>query len=212
VVGKQWMWKVQHPEGPREINELHVPVGQPIKLTMTSEDVIHDFGVPAFRIKKDVVPGRYTSEWFEATEPGRYHLFCDQYCGMGHADMKGWIVVMTPDDYERWLDGQMRVEAMSVAGRRLFQQLGCEICHFSEGKGPGPPLQGLFGSPVKLADGTTVNADPDYIRAAILTPRAVAGYPAIMPTFQGQVNEEEILQLIAYIESLGATGERKGAQ
>jgi cytochrome c oxidase subunit II len=211
VVGKQWMWKVQHPEGPREINELHVPVGQPIKLTMTSEDVIHDFGVPAFRIKKDVVPGLYSTEWFEATETGRYHLFCDQYCGMGHPDMKGWIIVMTPDDYERWLDGQMKVEPMSVSGQRLFQQLGCGICHVSEGKGVGPPLQGLFGSQVKLADGKTVSADAGYIRAAILNPRPVAGYPAIMPTFQGQVNEEEILQLIAYIESLGASGERKDA-
>ena len=207
VVGKQWMWKVQHPEGPREINELHVPVNQPIKLTLTSEDVIHDFGVPAFRIKKDVVPGIYTTEWFEATQIGRFHLFCDQYCGTGHTHMEGWVIVMTPDDFERWLDSQTKVEPMAAAGGRLFQQLGCATCHTAGGK--GPPLAGLVGSQVKLQDGTTVTADNAYLRAAILDPRAVVGYPAIMPTFQGQVNEEEVLQLIAYMKSLGPAGEKK---
>jgi cytochrome c oxidase subunit 2 len=207
VVGKQWMWKVQHPEGPREINELHVPVNQPIKLTLTSEDVIHDFGVPAFRIKKDAVPGMYTTEWFEATRTGQFHLFCDQYCGVGHTHMEGWVVVMTPEDFERWLDSQAKVEPMAAAGGRLFQQLGCATCHVAGGK--GPPLEGLVGSQVKLKDGSTVTADDAYLRQAILNPRAIAGYPAIMPTFQGQVNEEEVLQLIAYLTSLGPAGERK---
>ena len=209
VVGKQWMWKIQHPEGPREINQLHIPVGEPIKLTMTSEDVIHDFGIPAFRVKKDVVPGIYSTEWFEATETGEFHLFCDQYCGMGHSHMVGTIVVMKPQDYERWLSSQMNVKPMVAEGERLFGQLGCASCHPGAGATAGPPLQGLFGSQVKLQDGKTVTADDNYIREAVLGPQAVAGYPNVMPTFQGQVNEEEVLQLVAYIKSLGPPAERK---
>jgi len=209
VVGKQWMWKVQHPEGPREINELHVPVNRPIKLTMTSEDVIHDFGVPAFRIKKDVVPGMYTTEWFAATQTGRFHLFCDQYCGMGHSNMVGWIVVMAPDDYERWLNSQVKVESMAAAGAKLFLQLGCATCHVTEGAGLGPSLYGLFGKGVKLQNGKTVMADDAFLRSAILNPIPVPGYPPIMPIFQGQMSEDEVLQIIAYIKSLAATVERK---
>jgi cytochrome c oxidase subunit II len=209
VVGKQWMWKVQHPEGPREINELHVPVNRPIKLTMTSEDVIHDFGVPAFRIKKDVVPGIYTTEWFEATQPGKFHLFCDQYCGMGHSTMAGWIVVMPPDDYERWLNSQVSVESMGAAGAKLFLQLGCATCHVTEGVGLGPSLHGLFGKKLQLQNGKTVLVDDAFLRSSILNPTPVSGYPPIMPTFQGQVSEDEVLQIIAYIKSLTATGERK---
>jgi cytochrome c oxidase subunit 2 len=209
VVGKQWMWKVQHPEGPREINELHVPVNRPIKLTMTSEDVVHDFGVPAFRIKKDVVPGIYTTEWFQAMQTGKFHLFCDQYCGMGHSNMVGWIVVMPPDDYERWLNGQIQVESMAATGAKLFLQLGCATCHVSEGAGLGPSLRGLFGKPVKLQSGKTVVADDAFLRSAILSPTPVPGYPPIMPTFQGQVSEDEVLQIVAYIKSLATSGERK---
>jgi cytochrome c oxidase subunit II len=203
------MWKVQHPEGPREINELHVPVNRPIKLTMTSEDVIHDFGVPAFRIKRDVVPGVYTTEWFTGTRAGRFHLFCDQYCGMGHSTMVGWIVVMDPDDYERWLNSQVKVESMAAAGAKLFLQLGCATCHVTEGTGSGPPLQGLFGRELKLQNGKTVVADDAFLRSTILNPVPVPGYPPIMPTFQGQMSEDEILQIIAYIKSLASTGERK---
>ncbi|HEV2176869.1 MAG TPA: cytochrome c oxidase subunit II [Terriglobia bacterium] len=210
VVGKQWMWKIQHPEGPREINELHVPVNQPIELTMTSEDVIHDFGVPAFRIKKDVIPGQYTTEWFEATKTGRFHLFCDQYCGMGHSSMIGWIIVMPPDAYERWLDSQMKVEPMSAAGSRLFSQLGCGTCHGPGQVAKAPSLAGLAGATVKLQNGQTVVADDAYLRGAILTPRQVAGFPAVMPTFQGQVSEDEVLQLIAYIKSLESPQGSKG--
>src|SRR5271165_2243666 len=150
VVGKQWMWKVQHPEGPREINELHVPVNRPIKLTMTSEDVIHDFSVPAFRVKKDVVPGMYTTLWFQATKTGRFHLFCDQYCGTNHSLMKGEVIVMEPTDYEQWLSGGIRGETMAQSGAKLYDQLACITCH---GTGKGPPLKGIYGKQVKLTNG-----------------------------------------------------------
>jgi cytochrome c oxidase subunit II len=206
VVGKQWMWKLQHPEGKSEIDELHIPVGEPIKLTMTSEDVIHDFFIPAFRVKKDVVPGRYSSIWFTATETGKFHFFCAQYCGTNHAHMRGWVYVMKPADYERWLAGGPQTETMAQAGAELYQQYACVTCH---GTGKGPPFVNLFGSTVKLQDGSTVVADDGYLRESILFPseKIVAGYPAIMPTFKGQINEEQLLQLIAYIKTLN-TGER----
>jgi cytochrome c oxidase subunit II len=204
VVGKQWMWKLQHPEGQREIDELHIPMGRPIRLTMTSEDVIHSFFIPAFRIKKDVLPGRYTTIWFEATKPGEYHLFCTQYCGTNHAAMIGRVVVMKPVDYERWLGGAAG-ESMVSAGERLFQAEGCIGCHRLDGTGPAPSLVGVFGKPVQLQGGETVTADADYIRESILSPMAkiVAGYQPIMPTFQGRLSEEQLLRLIAYIKSLG---------
>lgn len=213
VVGKQWMWVIQHPEGPREINELHVPVDRPVKLTMTSQDVIHDFYVPAFRVKRDVLPGRYSSIWFQATKTGQFHMFCAQYCGAMHAAMGGWVHVMTPADYEQWLGGGAKGESMAAAGNRLFGQFGCVTCHIADGTGRGPVLQGVFGHPVKLQDGRTVVADEAYIRESILNPSAkiVAGYTPIMPTFQGQISEEQVLQLIAYIKSLG-TEERKPAK
>jgi cytochrome c oxidase subunit II len=201
VVGKQWMWKLQHPEGKSEIDELHIPMGEPIKLTMTSEDVIHDFFIPAFRVKKDVVPGRYSSIWFTATETGKFHFYCAQYCGTNHAHMRGWVYVMKPADYERWLAGGPKTETMAQAGAELYQQYACVTCH---GTGKGPPFINLFGSTVKLQDGSTVVADDGYLRESILFPSAkiVAGYPAIMPTFKGQINEEQLLQLIAYIKTL----------
>jgi cytochrome c oxidase subunit 2 len=201
VVGKQWMWKLQHPEGVEEINELHVPVNRPIKLTMTSEDVIHDFSVPAFRIKKDVVPGMYTSLWFQATKTGSFHLFCDQYCGTNHSLMKGEVIVMEPTEYEQWLSGGIRGGTMAQAGAKLYDQLACITCH---GTGRGPSLNGIYGKPVKLTDGSTVVADDAYLRESVLYPSAkiVEGYTPIMPTFKGQVTEEQLLQLIAYIKSL----------
>src|ERR1700688_3793595 len=156
VTGKEWMWKIEHPEGQREINELHVPVGRPVKLTMTSEDVIHDFFVPAFRIKKDVLPGRYTSLWFTATQTGKFHLFCAQYCGAFHAGMGGWVIVMEQADYERWLNGEVSGLTMEVAGEKLFQELGCVTCHIADGSGRGPSLLGIFGHPVHLATGGTI--------------------------------------------------------
>ena len=206
VVGKQWMWKFQHPQGPREINQLHVPVGRPVKLTMASEDVIHSVYVPAFRVKMDVVPGRYTSMWFEATTTGTYHLFCAEYCGTSHAGMIGQVVVMTPADYEAWLSGGTTGESPVAAGERLFQQLGCQSCHRADAAGRGPALAGLFGQTQRLQSGDSVIVDEAYLRESILLPNAkiVAGYTPIMPTFQGQISEEGLLQLIAYLRSLGA--------
>jgi cytochrome c oxidase subunit 2 len=206
VVGKQWMWKVQHTTGQREINELHVPVGRKIKLVMTTEDVIHSFFIPAFRTKSDVIPGRYTYIWFEATKPGRYHLFCAEYCGTNHSGMTGSIVVMEPNEYDEWLSGNANLESPVAAGQRLFTQtLGCASCHKEDGSGGrGPSLAGLLGSTVQLEGGRTVTADESYIRESILNPRAqiVRGFQPIMPTFQGQVGEEQLLQLISYIKSL----------
>jgi cytochrome c oxidase subunit 2 len=212
VVGKQWMWHLQHPEGPREINHLHIPVDVPVRLTMTSEDVIHDFFVPEFRVKMDVVPGRYTSEWFQATKPGSYHLFCAQYCGTLHSGMTGTIEVMTPTDYAEWLRDNATIESMSQSGQQLFTQLGCDTCHLADGSGPGPALQGRFGKQVTLRDGQNRVIDEAYIRQSILDPGSLRlpNYPPIMPTFRGQVSEEQILQLIAYIKSLGS-GERTQA-
>ena len=203
VVGKQWMWKLQHPEGVEEINELHVPVNRQIKLTMTSEDVIHDFSVPAFRLKKDVVPGMYTSMWFQATKTGHFDLYCDQYCGTNHSLMKGEIIVMEPTEYEQWLSGGIRGGTMAEAGAKLYDQLACITCH---GTGRGPSLAGIYGKSVKLDDGKTVVADDAYLRESVLYPSAkiVEGYRPIMPTFKGQITEEQLLQIIAYIKSLSA--------
>jgi cytochrome c oxidase subunit 2 len=205
VVAKQWMWKLQHPEGQKEINELHVPVNTAVQLTMASEDVIHDFFVPAFRIKQDVVPGRYTILWFEATKTGRYHFFCSQYCGTNHALMGGWVTVMEPAEYQAWLSGGAAQGSLADAGERLFQSLACHTCHQENATGRGPSLKGLYGSIVHLDNGQTVFADDAYIRESILKPGAkiTAGYQNIMPTFQGLVSEEQVLQLIAYIKSLG---------
>jgi cytochrome c oxidase subunit II len=205
VTGKQWMWKVEHPEGQREINEMHVPLGRPVKLTMTSEDVIHDFFVPAFRVKKDVLPGRYTSLWFEPTKLGTFHLFCAQYCGAFHAGMIGSVIVVEPDEYERWLAGGVTGESMEAAGQKLFQENGCVTCHLADGSGPAPSLLGVYGQPVKLTTGATVTADDSYVRESILVPTAkiVMGYKPIMPSFQGQLTEEQINSLIAYIRQMG---------
>ena len=212
VIGKQWMWHIQHPEGPREINELHVPVGVPVKLTMTSQDVIHDFYIPAFRVKKDVLPGRYTSLWFQATQAGTFHLYCAQYCGTSHSDMIGWVYVMAPSDYAAWLAAGEKTESMAQQGERLFAHLGCGSCHAAEGSGRGPSLAGVYGRPEKLQNGETRVVDEALIRQAILVPNSVQlpGYAAIMPTYQGQVNEEQVLQLIAYVKSLGSQERTSG--
>ena len=209
VVGKQWMWKIQHLEGRREINELHVPVGRAVKLTMTSEDVIHSFFVPAFRVKTDVLPGRYSTLWFEATKPGTYHLFCAEYCGTEHSGMIGHVVVMEPADYQAWLSGGPPAAALATAGQALFEQLGCITCHRNDSGARGPHLADIAGKPVQLKNGGTVVADDTYLRESILNPQAkvVAGFEPIMPTFKGLVSEEGLLQLIAYIKSLsGVTG------
>ncbi len=204
VVAKQWMWKAQHPMGNREINELHVPRGYPIKLTMISQDVIHSFFVPAFRIKQDVLPGRYITMWFQPTRVGTYHWFCAEYCGTNHSRMIGSVVVMEPADFQRWLSGGS--PSMRSQGEELFGRLGCINCHRTDARARAPILQGAFGRPVLLSDGRTVLFDADYARESILNPRAkvVAGYEPIMPSFAGQVTEEELTQVIEYIKSLGS--------
>ncbi len=204
VVGKQWMWKLQQPNGRKEINELHVPVNRDVKLIMGSEDVIHNFYVPAFRVKMDVVPGRYNTMWFRPTQVGKYHFFCSQYCGTNHAVMGGWVTVMEPAEYAAWLAGEAGDVNPASAGERLFTQLACVTCHLANGTGRAPSLNGVYGAKVLLADGTTIIADEAYIRESILQPKAkiVAGYQPVMPTFQGLVTEEQILNLTAYIKSL----------
>ena len=205
VVAKQWMWKIEHMTGQREINELHVPVGRAVKLTMTSEDVIHSFFVPAFRTKQDVVPGKYSTLWFQSTKPGKYHLFCAEYCGNRHSGMIGWIYVMEPQDYQNWLSGGAPAGTLSEGGEKLFKDLACVNCHKADGSGRCPSLVGLFGKTVQLAGGNKVVADEEYIRESILQPAAkvVAGYTPSMPTFQGLVTEDGVLQLVEYIKSLG---------
>lgn len=212
VIGKQWMWHLQHAEGPREINELHVPVGVPIKLTMTSQDVIHDFYIPAFRVKKDALPGRYSSLWFQANQTGTFHFFCAQYCGTNHSEMIGWVYVMTPTDYAAWLAAGEKTESMAQQGERLFTQLGCTACHVAEGTGLAPSLVGLYGKPERLQSGETRVVDESLIREAIVSPNSVhlPNYQPIMPTFKGQVNEEQLLQLIAYVKSLGSQERTNG--
>ena len=205
VVGKRWMWKTQHMTGQREINELHVPLGVPVKLTLTSEDVIHSFFVPAFRMKKDVVPGRYVTTWFQATRPGTYHLFCAEYCGTKHSGMIGTVTVMEPGAFQAWLAGGATGTSLAAAGEKLFQDLACITCHRADSEGRGPRLEGVFGHPVSLASGERVMADEAYIRESIVNPAAkvVAGFQPVMPTYQGLVSEESLMQLVAYIQSLG---------
>jgi cytochrome c oxidase subunit 2 len=213
VTGKQWMWKIQHADGHREMNELHIPIGQPVRLTMASEDVIHSFYVPAFRVKRDVVPGRFSTIWFEATQAGRYHLFCAEYCGTRHSNMIGWIYAMKPADYQAWLAGGTPGETLASAGAKLFVQQACNTCHGEQKGARGPSLNGVFGRTVQLQNGATVVADETYIRESITNPHAklVAGYPPIMPTFQGLIGEEGLLQLIAYIKALSPAATPAGA-
>src|SRR5712692_9809694 len=204
VVGKQWMWKFQHLDGQREINELHVPVGRAVKLITTSEDVIHDFFVPAFRVKADVIPGRYVNIWFQATKPGRYRLFCAEYCGTKHSGMIGEVVAMEPSEYQTWLGGGAAEGSLASAGAKLFQDLACNTCHRPDAQGRGPVLEGQFGKTVTLQSGETVTVDEAYVRESILQPAAkvTAGFQPIMPTFQGLVTEEQLLALVEYVKSL----------
>ena len=205
VIAKQWMWKAQQPNGIREIDELHVPVNRNVRLILASEDVIHNFYVPAFRVKMDVVPGRYNTMWFRPTKTGRYHFFCSQYCGTSHAVMGGWVTVMEAAEYGTWLSGSTGGETNPVlAGEKLFAEKACISCHIANGTGRAPSLNGVYGAQVLLADGSKVSADDAYIRESILQPSAkiVAGYQPLMPSFQGQLTEEQILALTAYIKSL----------
>lgn len=214
-IGRQWMWKFQHPSGRREINSLHVPVGHPVRVTLISQDVIHCFSVPAFRIKQDVLPARYTQVWFEATKPGTYELFCDQYCGAEHALMIGKVTVMEEAAFQRWLgqgpvaspaDASLARPPLREAGEGTFFRLGCNACHVPNDDSRAPRLEGLFGGEVKLRNGDRLIADAQYVRTAILRPNAhiVAGYasPSLMPTYKDQVTESEILELVEYVKSL----------
>jgi cytochrome c oxidase subunit 2 len=214
-IARQWMWKFQHPEGQAEINDLHVPLGMPVRVQMISEDVIHSLFIPAFRVKQDVLPGRYTSIWFEATLVGEYHLFCAEYCGAKHSEMRGRVVVMEASDYAAWLSGKLPSAEGAAAAGRLLDQLRCTNCHQGGGESSRcPPLENLYGNPVKLANDTTVIADDSYLRESILQPAAkvVAGYQPIMPTYQGQLGEEEILRLIAEIKGLAAPSRQAPSQ
>ncbi len=204
VVAKQWMWKLQHAEGKREINELHIPLGANVRLMMTSQDVIHSFYVPAFRVKQDVVPGRYTTEWFRATRLGEYHLFCAEYCGTQHSGMIGHIIVMEPAAYAQWMASGDRNVPVVAEGRELFTQLGCSGCHGENSKIHAPRLEGIYGKPVPLNGGQTVVADEKYLRDSILMPGAqiAGGYENLMPTFKDRITEEQLMQIIAYLKSL----------
>ena len=205
VVGKQWMWKFQHTSGRREINELHIPVGRPVKLTMATEDVIHSFFVPAFRVKYDVVPGKYRTMWFEATKPGKYRLFCAEYCGTKHAGMTGSIIAMESDEFQTWLSGGPQLSVVA-SGEKLVQELGCVTCHKQQPDSRGPSFHGIFGKEIQMQDGSTVTVDENYLRESILNPQVklVSGYQPIMPTYQGLVTEEGLMQIIAYIKTLNA--------
>jgi cytochrome c oxidase subunit 2 len=212
VIGKQWMWKAEHPGGQREINELHVPAGEDVRLIMASQDVIHSFYIPALRIKHDVVPGRYETMWFRADDVGRYHLFCAEYCGTDHARMGGWLTVMKPRDYAQWLQGQGGQTTLAAQGEELFHRYGCSGCHEPGGTVRAPNLNGVYGSPVPLSDGSVVIADARYVRDSILNPKGqvAAGYQPVMPTFAGQVSEDDLAKLVAYIQSLGPNQQAGG--
>ncbi len=210
VVAKQWMWKLQHENGVREINVLHVPMNRDVRLTMISQDVIHSFWVPEFRVKADVLPGRYTTIWFRANRAGTYNLFCSEYCGTEHSGMVGKVVVMEPAKYEAWLSGGGDMGSFAATGQKVFQQLGCATCHRFDTQGRGPNLVGVYGRPVLLSDGSTVVADDGYLRESIINPGAkiVAGFQPIMPSFQGIVTEDQLLSLIAYVKSLSTPQEK----
>jgi cytochrome c oxidase subunit 2 len=204
IVGKQWMWKAEHPGGQHEINALHVPIGRPVQLTMISQDVFHSFSIPDFRVKREVIPGRYSTEWFQATEPGTYHLFCTQYCGTAHSAMIGQIIAMTPEDYTKWT--QQSTSGMSLAqnGERLYASMGCNACHNGSAAARGPSLAGVYGSKLQLANGGQVLVNDAYLRDAILNPsqHVTAGYAPIMPTYQGQISEEGLIDLVEFIKNL----------
>jgi cytochrome c oxidase subunit 2 len=204
VVGKQWMWKAEHPGGQHEINALHIPSGRPIQLTLISQDVFHSFSIPAFRVKREAIPGRYTSVWFEATTPGTYHLFCTQYCGTSHSAMIGDIVVLTPEDYKKWLTESTSGMSLAQNGERLFASLSCNACHNGRPDSRGPSLANVFGSKLTLTSGQTATADEAYLREAILNPsdHVTQGYAPIMPTYQGQISEDGVIALVEYIKNL----------
>lgn len=204
IVGKQWMWKAEHPGGQHEINALHIPMGRDVQLTMVSQDVFHSFSIPAFRVKREVIPGRYSTVWFRATQPGEYHLFCTQYCGTLHSAMIGTITVLSPEDYQKWTAGSTSGQSLAQNGERLYASLGCSSCHNGNASARGPNLAGIYGSKVTLEGGRVITVDDGFLRGSILNPTThqVAGYAPIMPTYQGQVSEEGLIDLVEYIKGL----------
>ena len=204
VVGKQWMWKVEHPGGQHEIDALHIPVGRPIQVTLISQDVFHSFSIPAFRVKREAIPGRYTTVYFQAKTPGKYHLFCTQYCGTQHSGMIGWVYAMTPEDYRAWAAGSTSGASLAQNGERLFASMGCNACHSGDAAARGPSLANIYNSRIRLADGSTMVASEAYLRDSILNPstHVPAGYAPIMPTYQGQISEDGLIDLVEYIKSL----------
>ncbi len=206
IVGKQWMWKAEHPGGQHEINSLHIPTGRPVQLTMISQDVFHSFSIPAFRVKREVIPGRYTTVWFQATTPGTYHLFCTQYCGTDHSAMIGDIVALTPDDYAAWTKESTSGMSLAQNGERLFASLGCNACHSGDAAARGPNLANVYGSRVQLVDGSQRLVDDAFLRDTILNPsqHMTAGYAPIMPTYQGQISEAGLIDLVEYVKNLSS--------
>ena len=204
VVGKQWMWKAEHPGGQHEINALHVPLGRPVQLTMISQDVFHSFSIPDFRVKREVIPGRYTTVWFEATAAGQYHIFCTQYCGTKHSAMIGEVTVLTPEDYQKWTQQSTSGMSMAQNGERLFASMGCNACHSGNAAARGPNLAGVYGSKLQMANGSQVLVNDAYLRDSILNPsqHVTAGYAPIMPTYQGQISEDGLIDLVEYIKNL----------
>jgi cytochrome c oxidase subunit 2 len=204
VVGKQWMWKAEHPGGQHEINALHVPLGRPVQLTMISQDVFHSFSIPDFRVKREVIPGRYTTVWFEATTAGTYHIFCTQYCGTAHSAMIGEVTVLSPEDYQKWTQESTSGMSLAQNGERLFATMGCNACHSGNAAARGPNLAGVYGSKLQLANGSEVLVNDAYLRDAILNPsqHVTAGYAPIMPTYQGQVSEDGLIDLVEYVKNL----------
>jgi cytochrome c oxidase subunit 2 len=204
VVGKQWMWKAEHEGGQHEINALHVPTGRAVQLTMISQDVFHSFSIPDFRIKREVIPGRYSTVWFEATTPGTYHIFCTQYCGTNHSAMIGEVTVLSPEDYEKWTQGSTSGTSLAQNGERLFASMGCNACHSGSAAARGPNLAGVYGSKLQLTGGSQVLVNDAYLRDAILNPsqHVTAGYAPIMPTYQGQVSEDGLIDLVEYIKNM----------
>jgi cytochrome c oxidase subunit II len=204
VVGKQWMWKAEHEGGQHEINALHVPTGRAVQLTMISQDVFHSFSIPDFRIKREVIPGRYSTVWFEATTPGTYHIFCTQYCGTNHSAMIGAVTVLSPEDYEKWTQGSTSGTSLAQNGERLFASMGCNACHSGSAAARGPNLAGVYGSKLQLTSGSQVLVNDAYLRDAILNPsqHVTAGYAPIMPTYQGQVSEDGLIDLVEYIKNM----------
>jgi cytochrome c oxidase subunit 2 len=206
VVGKQWMWKAEHPGGQHEINSLHVPTGRPIQLTMISQDVFHSFSIPDFRVKREVIPGRYSTVWFNATTPGTYHIFCTQYCGTQHSGMIGEVTVLTPPDYEKWLAQSTSGMSLAQNGERLFASMGCNACHSGNAAARGPNLAGVYGSKLTMTDGSQVFVNEAFLRDAILNPsqHVTAGFAPIMPTYQGQISEDGLIDLVEYIKNLNS--------